>query len=884
VERPSGTVTFLFTDVEGSTRRWEAGADEMRAEMALHDAALQSTIAARDGWVFKRTGDGVCAAFSSPRAAVDAAIAAQRVLRLPVRMGLATGEVELRGDDYFGLVVNRAARLMAAGHGGQVLLVGATAELISGVELLDLGPRQLRDFSEPVRVFQARAEGLRAEFPPLRSVDEARGNLRAHPTSFVGRTRELAELEQALRSGRLVTLTGPGGVGKTRLALQLAAQVAADFPDGVWVAELAAVGDPAAVPDAVATVLGMTQQAGMTVAESVAAALAGRRRLLVLDNCEHLLDAVADLCELILARSVTVKVVATSREGLRLAEEHLWPVPPLPVRGTDSEGVALFVERARAVVPGFAASGPDDATAVEEICRRVDGIPLAIELAASRMVSMSPQEVRDHLHDRFRLLSGSRRGLERHQTLRQAVQWSYDLLDDGERALLNRCSVFAGGFDLAAAVAVGGDGPLDEFAVLDVLDALVRKSLLVAERSSEQTRLTMLETIRQFAEEQLSLAGESASVRDLHCSYYAGQEAGILALWDGPGQARTYQWIDLELANLRSGFRWATDRGDIGRAASIAALASFTGYWCQRYEPGSWAEELLGAARDQDDARLAVLLAIASQHAGITGRPLDGVVYAEEAEALFPDPRYISGWFGQREALLGGAYVYVGRPERFVELCQRELAHSDDPLAMTRSALVYALALAGRSDEASVLAGEVVAVAESTTNPYLLSNALLGQGFARRDSDPLGALEALRRGRALAQGSGNRTLETHAKLELARLEAAHGDGNAALALLAEAITEYHDSGDTSSLRSPLAVLVAFLDRAGRYETAATIAGLAVSPLTTVAFPEISASITHLRDVLGTGTVDTLARRGQAMDTAAIVRYSLEQIEQALAAR
>src|ERR1700736_1043950 len=306
---PSGVVTFLFTDIEGSTRRWEADADVMRAALAIHDDALRQTIEGHAGWLFKHTGDGVCAAFASPSCAVDAAVAAQMALELPVRMGIATGEAELRGADYFGAVLNRAARVMSAGHGGQILLDGVTAGLVNDLDLVSLGPRHLRDLAKPVELFQVRAAGLRTDFPPLKTLDATRGNLRPQTTSFVGRESELVEISATLKAHRLVTLTGVGGVGKTPLAPEVAARSAPEFPEGVWVIELAAVGDPAAVPDAVAAVLGITQQPGMSLADSVAAALEGRSRLLVFDNCEHILDAAADMVDAILARSATVKIL-----------------------------------------------------------------------------------------------------------------------------------------------------------------------------------------------------------------------------------------------------------------------------------------------------------------------------------------------------------------------------------------------------------------------------------------------------------------------------------------------------------------------------------------------------------------------------------------------
>ena len=316
-------VTFLFTDIEGSTRRWEADPDAMRTALETHNHALHDVVEAHDGKVFNYTGDGMCAVFASPRSAVEAAIAAQRALELPVRMGIATGEAELRGDDYFGTVLNRTARVMAAGHGGQILIDGATASLLSGVGLISLGSRRLRDIAKPIDVFQVRAEGLRTEFPPLKTVDSTPGNLRPSTTTFVGRRGELAELESVLKAHRMVTLTGVGGVGKTRLALEVAARSANDYPDGVWVIELASVSDPAAVPEAVAAVLGIIQQAGMSVADSVAAALEGRSRLLLFDNCEHVLDAAADMIDAIFTHSQTVTVLTTSREGLRVADEYL---------------------------------------------------------------------------------------------------------------------------------------------------------------------------------------------------------------------------------------------------------------------------------------------------------------------------------------------------------------------------------------------------------------------------------------------------------------------------------------------------------------------------------------------------------------------------------
>jgi predicted ATPase/class 3 adenylate cyclase len=881
---PSGVVTFLFTDVEGSTRRWESDAEGMRVALAAHDEVLRDAIEVHRGWLFKHTGDGVCAAFGSPRSAVDAAVAAQRALELPVRMGIATGEAELRDGDYFGAVLNRAARVMAAGHGGQILLADSTAGLLSGVDLVDLGPRRLRDLPTAVGLFQVRATGLRTDFPPLRALEASPGNLRAATTSLIGRESEVAELQGAVKAHRLVTLTGVGGVGKTRLAVEVAARLADEFPDGVWFFELAAVTDPAAVPDAVAAVLGITQQPGKSVADSVAAALEGRSRLLVFDNCEHVVDSVADLVEAILAASATVTTLATSREGLGVGEEQLWRVPSLDVNsGAESAAVNLFVDRGQCVVSDFSLAQPGEADAVVEICRRLDGIPLAIELAASRMASMTPGEVRDRLDQRLRLLVGSRRGLERHHTLRHAVAWSYDLLDDAEQVLLERCSVFAGGFDLQSACAVMGSD--DEFAVLDLLDALVRKSLLVADRSSGRTRYSMLETIRQFAEEQLVAGGEASEIRAAHARYFAGREADILALWDSPRQRAAYDWFTVEFANLRTAFRWAADQGDLDSAAIIATYAANLGAQVEKREPIAWAEELIEPARVADHPRLAFLYVMATQCCQV-GRIDDAVRYGDAAQLAIASGRYEELPFGG-EAVLGAAYDNIGQPERSVEWCRAQLARRRDTHTLTRSMLVLALALAGSHDEAMAAATGLIDAAEATHNPFVLSLALYVHDFlyaqdaAFRYADPVAALDALRRGLVIAQDSGNRFIGSLLAVSLCRLEAAYGDPLAALDHVTLAIRTYHDSGNTVSVRGSVSILAAVFDRLGRYEPAATMAGFAVIPFTAM-LAEFNTAIAHLRDVLGEATYESLARKGETMTTAAMVTYAYDQIDQARA--
>lgn len=874
---PSGVVTFVFTDIEGSTRRWEADPEGMRAALESHDEVLRSAIETHDGQVFKHTGDGMCAVFSSPAAAVDAAITAQRGLGLPVRIGIATGEAERRDDDYFGAVLNRAARVMAAGHGGQILVDGITSGLLMEVDLIPLGPNRLRDIVRPVEIFQVNAEGLRTDFPPLATADAARGNLRIPTTSLIGRETELDELDTTLKSHRLVTLTGVGGVGKTRLALELASRSADRYPDGVFVIELAAVGDPAAVPDEVAAVLGITQQPGLSVSDSVAIALEGRTRLLVLDNCEHVLDAAADLVERIFAHSVTVAVLATSREGLRLNDEQLWPVPSLDIRaGNDSAAAELFIDRAQAVSPNVTFTAPAEAAAVVEICRRLDGIPLAIELAASRTGSMTATEVRDRLDDRFRLLIGARRGLERHQTLHHAVQWSYDLLDRDEKTLLARCSVFAGGFSLAGVCAIAESD--DEIVAVDLLDALVRKSLLVADRTSAKTRFSMLETIRQFAEEQLVRAGDGESVRTAHARYFAGLQPEALALWDSPRQREAYAWFSAELPNLRAAFRWAADHDDLDTAATIAATSIFFGYFLEQWEPLAWVEEIIPLAKATHHPRLAQLYVGAANCAAL-GRLDDFDEYANAAGAAIE-----SGEFDdvgdELSCVVAAGYSTTGRPERAVEWCRAGIARSPSRHTASESVMVVSLAVCGAMTEAIEVSENLLAAALAANNPSLAGAALLGYGWARRETDPTAAYETLRRALAIADESGDRQQTSIIAGLLTGLAADRGEFAEALAYITQTVRHYYDSGTTELMRVTLGLLAALLARLDIHEPAATVMGFTAAAIGHPSFPEIAAAITHLHDVLGDDRYRSLAQTGAGMTTTEIADYAFEQIGRA----
>ncbi|MGH2892902.1 MAG: ATP-binding protein, partial [Solirubrobacteraceae bacterium] len=471
---PSTTpTTFLFTDIEGSTRLWEEAAERMGPALARHDAILRAAVAAHRGRVVKMTGDGMHAAFEEPLDAIAATLRFQQALSEPqathgiplqVRCGMHRGVNEFRDQDFFGSEVNRAARIMSVAHGGQVLVSEAVAEhmgnrLPEHLSLRDLGVVRLRDLARSEHIYQLVHPWLRVEFPALRSLEATPNNLPHQLTSFIGRERLMTEARMLLRQTRLLTLTGAGGLGKTRLSLHLAAEVLDDFPDGAWFVELAALRDPRLVPQAVATVLGVKEEAGRPVAEALARYMRERRLLIVLDNCEHLLDACAELTRALLNAGPHVKVLTSSREPLRLTGETCCPVPALA--GPDDrplmpdslgayESVRLFVDRARHASPHFRLT-QSNGRAVAEICRHLDGIPLALELAAARVRSLAVDEIAARMTDRFALLkSGERTAMPRQQTLRALIDWSYDLLDASERTLFRRLAVFAGGFTLEA--------------------------------------------------------------------------------------------------------------------------------------------------------------------------------------------------------------------------------------------------------------------------------------------------------------------------------------------------------------------------------------------------------------------------------------------------
>jgi predicted ATPase/class 3 adenylate cyclase/DNA-binding CsgD family transcriptional regulator len=881
--RPRGTVTFLFTDIEDSTRWWDEAPTDMAGALQVHDDIVRGAIESHGGYVFGTGGDGFSAAFSTAADAATAAVVSQQLLAeadvpFGVRVGMHTGEAIERDENYFGSDVSRAARLMSLAHGGQVVVSDTTEVLLRNrVVLRPLGEHRLRGLRGRMTVYQLIADGLRSEFPVLRSVDRFAGNLPQQLNSFVGREDLVAEVAELVRANRMVTLSGVGGVGKTRLALEIGAELAAEFPEGVWIVELAPVGDPSSVTAAIASTLGITPQGDAALIDTVAETLAGRRLLLVVDNCEHVAAAAASAIGAILGRSGSVKILATSREYLGMAGEMLLSVSPLEVQGgASSDAVTLFVDRARAVRPDFGLQDPTAASAVIEICDVLDGLPLGIELAAARMAAMSAAEVRDRLADRFRLLKGSEPGPERQQTLRQAVSWSYDLLTDDERELLCTTSVFAGGFDLASVCAVVEGA--DEVDVLGHLDSLVRKSLVVADHTASRTRYNLFETIRQFAEDRLAETGALELTRDRHAAHFGREAAARWEHWNGPGWRDAVDWVEIELGNLRSGFRWSAGRGQLEVATDIAAHAALMGFSTQLFETLAWAEELLEAASAADVARLPRLYTAAG-YACFAGRAEAARANAHRATELELDARYDPCEPGYASFIEALAQVYCGNLERYVELTGMVAQRYGSGRGYGLASYVDGLQASGRVEEALALAEESVAAARELGNPYWISYALWIAGLAFSKADAQRALAAWDEGVAFVREHRVQFFEGFLARDAARLHTSDGDPEAALGLFSEAIAAFHRAGNVPQLIITLASAPALFERLGRLEPAATlVAAMSREPSSFHHVPELRELDSRLTRTLGAKRAVELTAAGAALDLNDAAVYARQQID------
>jgi predicted ATPase/class 3 adenylate cyclase len=668
---PTGTVTFAFTDIEGSTARWERHPNEMEWALRRHDELLRSAFASHGGHIFKTVGDAFCVAFWRPTDAVAATLAVQAALAaedfsavdgLRVRAAVHTGTADERDGDYFGPAVNRVARLLAIGHGGQVLVSGVATDLVqaalpSQATLRDLGEHRLRDLARPERVHQLLAPGLVADFPPLRSLAVLPNNLPLQLKSFVGREREVAEITALVAAHRLVTLVGSAGVGKTRTSLQVAANLLDGSGDGVWFIELAPLSSGDYIPSSIAQTFGITLPLEGDAVENLARALTAKHALLVFDNCEHLVEPAARVISAILRGCPKIKILASSRQGLGIEGEEAYRMPSLDVplaadrfdasQALRSAAIALFVERALSADKTFTLTD-ENAPVVADICRRLDGIPLAIELAAPRVKMLSPRQLRERLDQRFRVLTGgSRDVLPRQQTLRALIDWSHDLLDERERVLFRRLAIFVNGFTLEGAVAVGGGEDLDQLEAFDVLASLVDKSLVLAEPEGDSLRYRLLESTRAYALEKLSDAGERELFATRHLAYLRERFAEIWAQTDSSG--RTHELVEAFAAELED-VRFALD-GALARSDIIAGgtlLAEIGGSWsnlgldaegmtrCQRYIAS------LPAGEAQLLARLSGALAFILNQCGQKIRALDVATEAVAHARDDGDPQTIA--------------------------------------------------------------------------------------------------------------------------------------------------------------------------------------------------------------------------------------------------
>lgn len=757
---PSGTVTFLFTDIEGSAASWERAPAAMEDALVRHDLIVQGAIAGSGGHIFATGGDSFSAAFHRAVDALVAAVEIQRRLQrerwspsapIRVRIGLHTGEAAERDGNYFGSAVNRAARLMATAHGEQLLVSAATAavladELPAGVRLVDLGECVLRSLNRAERVFQALAPGIRTDFPPLTGVSSVAGNLPTPMTPFVGRPDDVRELVASLGRQRLVTLVGPGGVGKTRLAIESASLSAREFGDGVCFVDLAPLSDQAVIPAVIASLLRVQLGDQDDPVAAIVNALRGRHMLLALDNCEHVVDTAAAIADGVARTCPTVVVLATSREPLGVLGEQVHRVRSL----NEAEGTELFATCARAADSSFAV-GEDSQPVVERICRQLDGIPLAIELAASRVRSMTAQEIEAALSDRFSVLAGAPRGgVERHRTLRAAVEWSYELLGEPDRVLFNRLAVLAGSFDAPAVEAICGPGDHDAPSVPDRLRGLVERSLVVAEPRDGTMRYRLLETMRQLGLEHLSSTGEIPILRDRHLQHYASTAGRLRSLYEETAHGLGDSLFDADWDNLRAAVEWAFSSADVERLAVLVEAVGWYAYFRLRLEFGEWSrraslltrrpqtfgvaarftvqfgdpheaerladEGITHAAAPTDPDTTACHWARAAA-AWYTGRPDEAWSRFEALESLTPESRLDAA----HTALTGACFAATlrspqqGMPylERAADLASELRSTGIDTALLWASGVVHLKA--GRHAEALEAFQQVLALEDSTT-------------------------------------------------------------------------------------------------------------------------------------------------------------------------
>ncbi len=714
---PSGTVAFLFSDIEGSTRRWERYGEAMRDALRRHDAILRTEIEARRGYVFKTIGDAFCASFWTVGDALDAAVASQRRLGredftvvdgLAVRMAIHVGATDERDGDYFGTAVNRAARLLSAGHGGQILLSGVAAELAvqnmpAGVTLRHLGMLPLRDLSEPESVYQPLAAELRSDFKALRALRTPPNNLPRQVTSFVGRRSDLPRIEALLEGGTLVTIVGAGGIGKTRLALEAAASRLNDEREGAWFVDLSAIADSSLIAETILSALGAESAPDADSLATLLAFLSRRELLLILDNSEHLIAAVAPIVAQIVARCAHVTVLATSREPLDVEGERVYRLASLDLEAAKQ----LFADRARAIDPSFRVE--DNAAAVEEICERLDGIALAIELAAARARAMSPKKISEHLS--LRLLAGGRDRRPRQQTMRALLDWSYDMLSEDDRRVLRRCAVFVRGFTLESAATVCESD--DASGALDSLASLVDKSLVVFRADDGAERYRLLEPIREYALEKLAATDETAGARGRHAVAFAALTHAAYDEWDRAPRPDWLARMERELGNVRAALTWALqERAHVELGEQLVADATLMFVRLALLTEGiGWCERVLSSASalpSAVEARLRYGLSMLYANQGEVKKVLPQAIEAAARYREVGDARGLSRALAQAATRYAAACSYEKAKDAADEALQLARASGDRRLLADTLRRCAAAFSPGGAERVRALFGESV--------------------------------------------------------------------------------------------------------------------------------------------------------------------------------
>ncbi len=851
---PSGTVTFLFTDIEGSTQLWELQPEAMQEALAKHDLILREAIESNNGHVIKGTGDGVHGVFEKVIDAVQATWSAQHTLQssihnLPirVRMGLHTGEAELRASDYYGQALNRAARIMAVGHGGQILLSSVTAELVrehlqAGASLVDLGEHRLRDLVRPEHIFQFRAPDLPSHFPPLTSLNSLPNNLPLQLTSFIGRQREMKESKKLLASTRLMTLIGPGGTGKTRLSLQVAAEQLPQFKDGVWLIELAPLADPSFIVSTIASVLGLREVPGLPLFNILIDYLRAKSALLIFDNCEHLIEASAQAADQILRSCSQVKVIASSREALGVDGETVYRVPSLSLPDASSdalmgfESTRLFIERATKAEPRFHLTD-HNASAIAQICYRLDGIPLAIELAAARVKIFTPEQIAERLDDRFKLLTGgSRTALPRQQTLRALIDWSYQSLNDAEQRALRRLAVFSGGWTFEAAEAV-----IHESDALDGLLGLVNKSLVNVEEQDDKSRYRFLETIRQYAMEKLLESGEAVNVRDRHLDYFLKsmkqaterEERIFGALPDDT------EWLDrmeLEHDNLRTALEWSTSNHPDKALNLIYTMGNF---WVGRdynIEARDWCQTILERGKflsNMDGERARVYGILGWSSIGI-GDHKTGRDAAEAGMALARRVNDINT-LGRLLGLMTLACIFQGdfpAAEKSLVECERiaretGLVEQLATVLTTRAQLLFVRD--GDLAQAKAYLDEAVSLSATIQNKWAAAMSLFGMA---RVAGLMGDLDTARakflESAALAKKMGNKRQMYSCYSELAHVLRENGQLDEPLAIYRDLLPKWKNLGHRAAVAHELECIAYILAKKDHHQRAVQLLGAATA--------------------------------------------------------